>query len=1157
MSAPTPQLDPQARAADPAISAFVTANAGSGKTKTMIDRVARLLLADLAPGAILCVTYTKAAAAEMQRRLFEVLGEWSVAGDVRLREALARLDAGPQPDLSRARRLFARALETPGGLKIQTLHAFCEKLLRRFPMEGGISPGFTVMDDTQAHGLTLQARAAVALHALAGPGPIADAYAHLSVELDYQAFLDMYADFAARRGLLTGYIAREGGPAGAVDRAWAVCGFNGPTTPEAQAEAAMADLDLALWRETAEVLAADGGKDNTKRAVRMAGVASAAVPSWDEVRGTFLTADSNAAKWVETAAALKAAPALRERLLVEQTRIAAAAERMRAAAIARTTGHVITLAAAYLEAYRLRKSLAGALDFVDLVERAKALIATRPQAAWVLYKLDGGIDHILVDEAQDTSPDQWAIVRALTDEFFVGAGARPGDAAARQLFVVGDVKQSIYSFQGAQPDLLFKEFEAQKRRAQAGGAVLEQVELLASYRSAPEILTFVDAVFAPPKLALAIRQRDEANPVMHIATREGPSGCVDLWAPEVQEVAPERDAWTAPLDLAGEDNANRRLAGRIASEIAALIARGDAVFDKTLDRDGRRGGWRAAEPQDVLILVRRRGPLFGEILRALKRAGLPVAGADRLKLSEHIVFQDLLALARFIQTPQDDLTLAALLKTPLCGLDDDSLFELAHGRGDEDLWARLNARGPGRGEWAEALSVLTLARDLAARAPPYETFTTILARRGPRGGTLRRALVSRLGGEAEEALDEFLGQVLAAEARGATEFETLAAALAALDIEVKREMEAPAGQVRVMTAHGAKGLEAPIVFLPDMILGGPARSAPLLETESGDLLWSRRKDGDDHAASAARARRDLRAEQESYRLLYVALTRARDRVVLCGRAGAKDDLAKIGGWWRAVDDAMTQLAPGVRELKDDLGAYRRFGVDPRRLPAETPRGERAAPTPAWADAPTEPETPARLTAPSEAAEATPAPAPSPLAESAGLGRFRRGELIHRLLELLPELPAADRARAAERLLAREPDLSAAHRAEMAAAALSVLDDSRFAEVFGPGSRAEALIAGTAAGLPEGLRLSGRVDRLVVLPDRVLVVDFKTNRPAPDRIEDADLAYIRQLALYAAVLGEVFPGHRVEAALVWTDGPKLMVVPENMLAASLAALAEGG
>ena len=1155
-------LAAQQIASDPGLSAFVTANAGSGKTKTLIDRVARLLLADVKPEAILCVTYTKAAAAEMQRRLFELLGGWSVAPDARLARDLQALDGRPLAPaaLSKARRLFAAALETPGGLKIQTIHAFCEKLLRRFPLEAGVSPRARVMDDTAAAAVSGAARSGVARHALDVEGPVADAYRHLSVALDYQRFQDMFAAFEARRGALNVFLDREGGLDGARGWVWSTCGFNGETREDEVAARAMDALDRDLWRQAAAVLATGSSKRDQGNAHRMAVVAADPGGALAEALMIFFTdkGEGGAAKWVVDTPSLKAQPQLQLLLLTEQARLEAVRERMRAAAIAQDTTHVLTLADAYLAAYRIEKAHAGALDFADLIDKTRKLLSSRPAAAWVLYKLDGGIDHILVDEAQDTAPEQWEIVRALTQEFFSGAGVRGDSAGSRQMFVVGDVKQSIYSFQGARPEQLAFEFAYHRERALGAGARFEPVALQTSWRSTPPVLQFVDAVFRPDDLTWAI-QASHAE-VRHEAVRIGDPGCVDVWD-LIQDVKGEDvRAWDAPLDAEAENSANRRLARRIALEIQALISRGDAIFDKDLEADGRKvGGWRAAHAGDVLILVRRRGELFRDILRALKQLGVPVAGADRLALSEHIIFDDLLALARFVRFPGDDLTLAALLKSPFCGLSDEDLFDLAHGREKVSLWARLTTRAGERPAWTEALAVLELARELARTARPYEVYSGLLTHVGADGRSLRWKVMKRLGAEAEDALDEYLAQVLAAEARGVHDLESLAHAFAALDITVKREMEASAGQVRVMTAHGAKGLEAPIVFLPETTLTKGGTPSPLLEAGEGGFLWNASQSRDCEASAEARERRTQREADEGQRLLYVAMTRARDRLVLCGRLSASAKLENVKGWWGAMTAALAdpRIAPQVRTLMQDDNGFQRFGQDPRRADI-LPRGRGSEPErPAWSRRPAPLEAFARYASPSDLGEGARVAAPSPLDIAGGLGRFRRGELIHRLLQLLPDLAADARAAGAAALLAREADLTDAQRAEMAAAALGVLNDPQFAEVFGPGSRAEAAIAGGAAALPPGLKISGRIDRLVVLPDRVLVADFKTNRPSPARIEDADPAYLRQMALYASVLAEVFPGRRIEAALVWTDGPKLMGVPEILLAKSLAELRQGG
>ncbi|MDP3870347.1 double-strand break repair helicase AddA [Phenylobacterium sp.] len=1157
---PTREIDPQRVAADPELSAFVTANAGSGKTKTLIDRVARLLLAGAEPATILCVTYTKAAAAEMQRRLFGLLGDWSVCDDTRLRQALSDLEGRPIGDydplrLSAARALFARALETPGGLKIQTIHAFCEKLLRRFPLEAGVSPGFRVMDDAASAAIADAARKAVARLALKGEGRVAEAYARFSVALDFQSFQSMFGAFESARGRLAAYLEKHGGLPGAVADVWGVCGFPEPVDPEAVELRAIAALNLRTWREAAEVLA-QGGKADAKNGAALAALAGE--PTFHGALACLFTdkGEGTPAAWVAKTSGLKSHQPLRAGLLADQEALEEARAWRRAAQVAVDTQGALILANAYLTAYAMEKASYGALDFSDLIEKTRDLVAESPAAAWVLYKLDGGIDHILVDEAQDTAPDQWAIVRSLAGEFFSGAGVPTATRLERNMFVVGDEKQSIYSFQGARPELLMEQFEFHRDRATGAGFRFEKVDLLDSWRSTPQVLTFVDATFSSPELATAILPRALAEPITHKARRVDHAGCVDIWPLEREEKGDVREAWDAPLDQETEASANKRLAARIACEIGDLLARGDGVFDKGL---GERGEWRPARPGDVLILVRRRKALFEEILRALKHAKIPVAGADRLALSEHIVFDDLVAVARFALFPADDLTLAALLRSPFCDLTDDSLYALARNRAPLSLWQALTARAEERPEWREAHDLLTRLLEEARERRPFEFYSRLLGARDAAGRSMRQRLLRRLGGEAEDALDEFLAQVLAAESRGTQDLESLTAAFASLDITVKREMEAGRDEVRVMTAHGAKGLEAPIVFLPETTLSRGARGTPLLETADGGFLWCASAKGDCEASATARERRAAREEDEAYRLLYVALTRARDRLVLCGRVAANAKEENLKGWWGALTAAFdhAEVSPHKRATTCGELQILRFGPDPVALGKAADSAATATTAPAWTRAQAIAEPHARYASPSQLGEDAATPAASPLAVVAGLGRFRRGDLIHRLLQILPDLALEARPAAALRLLARERDLTDAQRAEMTSAALGVLNDPRFAEVFGPGSRAEVALAGTASRLPAGLAISGRIDRLVVLHDRVLVADFKTNRPSPDRIEDADPAYLRQMAIYAAVLAEVFPGRAIEAALVWTDGPKLMAVPEILISQTLAELGRAG
>jgi len=1162
MSAPR---NHQAVAADPEVNAFVTANAGSGKTTTLVNRVARLLLRRVDPETVLCVTFTKAAAAEMQRRLFDKLGAWALMEDEALRRELSKLEcrsagAYDDADLSRARTLFARALETPGGLKIQTIHAFCEKLLRRFPLEAGVSPGFSVLEDASAAQVAAEARDAVARQALAGEPVVSGAYARFATALDFASFEAMFAAFETRREALAGYVDRCGGLAGLPSAVARACGLPGLMDAGAiEAAAALPPaLSPELWRAGAEALLAGDGKRDQACGQQMAEVAEAAARGearFAAALRVFCTAAGEPAKWLETVASLKRQPVLHARLIDERDRLLEAQALAKAARVAEDTVQALVLARAYAQAYETAKQRRGALDFTDLIARTQSLLTGEAAAAWVLYKLDAGLEHILVDEAQDTAPEQWAILRALTGEFFAGLDGAER-ALERSVFVVGDEKQSIFSFQGAAPERLLVERGHYRQLAEGVGRRFEPVPLLESWRSTAEVLAFVDAVFAPEGLRQAL-QPDAVNPIVHRSMRaeldpDGP-GTIDVWPLEREEEQLERSAWDEPLDAGARRGAWRRLAEKVAAEIKALVARGEAVHDKETR------AWRPAGYGDVLILVRKRKVLFEELLRALKRAGVPVAGADRLVLSEHPAFEDFLALARFCLFPDDDLTLAALLRSPFCDLSEESLFDLAHGR-EGPLWRTLARRGDERPEWTAARVFLGWARSEAGGRTPFDFYGRVLSRLDAQGRSMRQRMVTRLGPEAGDAIEEFLAQALAAEQRGLYGLERFADALSRLAVSVKREMDEPRGEVRVMTAHGAKGLEAPIVFLPETVGAGAARGSPLLETEDGGFLWCASTAGDCEASAAARAARKKREEDETHRLLYVALTRARDRLVIAGRVNARAKDENLKGWWSALEQALarTEIADKVRTVRCGEMEVRRFGADPRRLSPEARAPEAAMALPAWALRPAPPEPPAAIYAsPSTLLEDVRGPAPSPLSARGGLGRFRRGSLIHRLLQLLPDLDPGERAAGAERLLAKEPELSPEQRAEMTAAALAVLEDPTFAEVFAPGSRAEAAVAGTAPDLPPGLTISGRVDRMRVTPDRVLVIDFKTNRPAPARIEDADPAYVLQMAVYAAVLRAVFPGRKVEAALVWTDGPRLMPVPAAVMAEALGKLGAGG
>ena len=1119
----------QIEASDPAVSAWVAANAGSGKTHVLALRVIRLLLAGVEPEKILCITFTKAAAATMAKRVFDTLGDWTALDDAALDRAIRAIsNIAPDGSLrARARRLFALALETPGGLKVQTIHAFCARLLHQFPFEANVAAGFEVLDGAAETQLLNQVSLRVLLDAAAeSDGPLGRALSTAIATVADRTLKEAIGEAIRKREIVEAWIAHDGSIENAIAGLSGALGVsaddtiervdvetvNGPNLPPSQWAAAAAVLDFGSKndREQAARLREAAEYDDREQRARI-------------YRDIFITESGKERDRIATRAIEKADPALAQRLKDECVRVAALFERRKAVACRDRTAALLTLAAAVIDRYRQEKARRGLLDYDDLIEKTLALLE-RVESAWVHYKLDRGIDHVLIDEAQDTSPAQWQIIRALVGEFFAGAGARP---VSRTIFAVGDEKQSIFSFQGAAP----REFDAMRRifdkLCRDIEQELEHVPFRHSFRSGPTLLAAVDTVFGRPQAYTGL-SADNVKTV-HESLPGAAPGAVDIWDAIKPDKKPECEAWDAPFDDVTESSPQARLAQKIARNAKLWIRQG-------------------ARPGHILVLVRQRGPLFEAIIRALKDEGIEVAGADRLVLTEHIAVMDLLALADALLLADDDLALASVLKSPLFGFDDKDLFEFAWKRRGS-LRAALRSKGQAR--FDEAAQKLDRYAGWARRETPFGFFARVL---GPEGG--RRRFLSRLGPEANDAIDEFLNLALDYERRETPSLQGFIAWLRTAQTDVKRDMEIARDEVRVMTVHGAKGLEAPIVVLADTTTppAGPPQRQPRLLVLPGTpdrLVWVAAKPTDCAHVSAARERARVEAEHEYRRLLYVAMTRAIDRLVVCGFDGERR--RPDGCWYDLVFHALKDVA--VRAPSEDgEGEMWRYREAAASITAATPPLPPKSPVePIWLRSSTIAEPPALVPlSPSSAYdEATMVRTPGPSAERRKA--LARGTHTHRLLQALPEIPSHRRREAARRYIARTQEFAAEEREALIDQVLRLLDDARFAELFEPGSRAEVPIVGRIAHLGRTIAVAGQVDRLVVTERAVLIADYKTNRPAPERIEKVPAAYIRQLALYRAVLRELYPDRPVRAALVWTDVPDLMEISAALMDREMAAL----
>ncbi len=1185
----------QQDAAHPDRSVWVSASAGTGKTTVLTNRVLALLLNGVAPQHLLCLTFTKAAAAEMANRVTRQLGRWAVATDAVLTAEIERA-TGLVPDatrLARARRLFGLVLDTPGGLKIQTIHAFCQSLLARFPLEAGVSQRFRVMGDADAAETLAEARAIVIARAQTRHDPaLSKAFDLMTLEAGETTFTSLIEQLnSERRHLLALGETTEAIDAYCITIAEAL-GVDPGASSASHRAAFIAELraDRTRLADIARRFGASAGGEIDADIAATLGDALTRLDApgtgddWADESGIALENDPIALfikacltekhlprKKPPTKALGLADPALRDDYAQLQQRALRYLDARRAIRSYETSAALARVGHAVLWAYQRLKTRQGWLDYDDLILKAIDLLEQEGGASWVHYKLDGGLHHILIDEAQDTNPDQWAVVKALTAEFFSGDGA---SGVERTIFVVGDAKQSIFSFQRADPQAFIAMRSYFESRVQAAGQQFRTIALTHSFRSTEAVLGVVDQVFANPQAADGVGDLEDGG-VRHLASRLGLAGVVELWPP-----APEQDkggtkAWQLPLEPVATEPPQQQTARLIARTIRSWLERGEM-----LEAQGRpiRAG-------DIMILVRKRGTLVPALVRALKREGVPVAGADRMALQDQLAVQDLVALAEFVLLPQDDLTLACVLKSPLIGLTEDHLFALAHGatadgafpgrigpdgKPRRSLWRQLRRMALAEdavGPFRQAFERLSEWRNRADTMPPYEFFASILS-----GDGMRRQMLARLGEEAADPMEEFLAQTMQYERGHVPSLQGFLHWLGSGTLEIKRETDATArDEVRIMTAHGSKGLQAPIVFLADAAQRGRATGARLLWVDAPTSsrqpsphmplrlplrlpLWAPRQADMGDAVLAAKAAKDAADLAEYRRLLYVAMTRAEDRLYILGWGTPKEEtwhsltLAALRGLSRP--DAPFAATPVELDFEAQFGltgwrgtGYRvAFGsAGSARAPGTALHNPTPGALPAWAFQPAPPEaSPARPLAPSRLGEEPAARSPGAVGLDAS---FQRGRLIHRLLQTLPDLPDQDRRAAALRFLAAPTHgLAEAEQTALADETLAVLAHPDFAPLFGPQSRAEVPVV----GLIGTQSVVGQIDRIAVTAEEVLLIDYKTNRPPPRSAEGVSVTYLRQLAAYRALMAQIYPGRRIRCALLWTDGPRLMPIPDPLL-----------
>ena len=1060
-------------AANPLNSVWVSASAGSGKTKVLTDRVLNLLLSDTKPEKILCLTFTKAAAAEMANRITNTLKLWTIICDADLETEIHQLTGyWPTPEQRiKARQLFIDVLETPGNMKIMNLHAFCQSVLKRFPIEAHVPPQFDIIDETRATVLMKEALNQTFLQ----PSFQAD-IEYLSDFLDDNDMDKLFKHIAANETKYADLFEQYGS--------------------DIQIKQKLKKkYNLSKYHSENEIIyhyfyPLNNGiftKDEMLHAQEM----------FHEKMALYLTKSQEKIyeKYKDNDEAIEIFR------LIEQQKLYRVIE---------LTGYMLHLTKEVIHHYRQAKNEQSLLDYGDLISKTRHLLANGTMSQWVMYKMDEGIDHILVDEAQDTSPEQWEIIRLISEEFFAGLG-RETDVV-RTIFAVGDKKQSIYSFQGADPNEFERMHAYFAKRVQTAQKTFETVPLNASFRSVSVVLDLVNRLLNNQIAKQGVLNATEK--AVHTAVRQGEGGLIEIWPLVSVEKTDSNEKWVVP-ERKKTENPIVILANQIADRIKKMIETPEILESVH----------RPIEPKDIMILVSKRTGIVTELVRALKERQIPVAGIDRLDLSEHIAVQDLLCVAQFALLPEDELNLATLLKSPLFKLNEKALMDLCVARKKKTLWEQVQTNLP---TVAEKLKQILNQAD---KMPVYEFFAYLL---GPLGG--RKAFRMRLGNEINEAVDEFLNLCLEFEQNQTPSLQGFLNWFQNRDNEIKRDLDqSDLNTVKIMTVHGSKGLQGNIVFLPD---------AQRLPTTNETFFWS-----DELPLWIARASLrtsdtlDLRtqkkslSEEEYHRLLYVALTRARDRLYICGwdkpskpntenqkkKTSSKSD-DKMLNWYELVRQSLPEYVVPDEHQIIRMTCPQSVQADPKSEQKSSRKTDISLPD--WLINPAPVETPlSKPLMPSRLVEnETPEESVVNVHTENAL---KRGSFIHRLLQYLPDIPAEKRYETALRLKPTDIDIPDN--------LFDIFNKPEFHILFNPQSHAETPIVGIVGGRV----FSGQIDRLVVRENEIWIVDYKTNRFVPTMSQNVPMPYKIQLFAYKELIKKIFTDKIIRTFLLWTENLSLM------------------
>jgi ATP-dependent helicase/nuclease subunit A len=1118
----------QQRASDISQSVWVSASAGSGKTTVLTNRLIVLLLNNIQPSKILCITFTKNAAAEMRNRINEKLSEWILFSDEKLKNSVETL-IGKTPNeatLQNARTLFAKILDNADELKILTIHAFCQQIMKRFPFEAGIIPNFEIADERLEKEFLLEATKDLLTKKTLEPR-LQKAIKKIAIQTNQKNFNELLSELLNNRNKLIHLKQFFGGESNIIDAIYKTLGLNLKDTEEKIFKEFLEynSLNKQEFEKIYETIQRIGTlKDKQKYEIlkQWANQPEKRRENFKEYKNIFITQRKKEKKEkLITDKPKRLCPQSNEILLQEQNRIYQFVETLKSLKIAELTKSLLILSYEILQKYSFLKLERGILDYNDLIIKTKDLLSDNTNSQWVSFKLDEGIHHILVDEAQDTSPYQWNIIKAIVDEFF------QQENCDKTILVVGDEKQSIFSFQGADPKAFAFMHNHYKQLCQDSNNCFETIPFVNSFRSLSAILQLVDKIFEPEDMRKAISQLVK-EPIKHNPLRIG-LGKIEVWPliSKEKEDKSKEFTWQLPFQSKIKISNIEKLAKLIAEKIQAWIKNKKIILDK------KTGEKRLLRYSDIMILLRKRGRFADFLIKALNKKNIPVSGIDRLKLTENIIIKDLIALGNFILFPEDNLNLANIIKSPIIGLNEDDLFNLC-AQNKISLWQTIK-QNP---QYKKTKDYLEEIIEKSKLLTPYELFVYILDIKNGRD-----KIINRFTETAHDLLNEFLNLLKAFEKNHIPSLNNFMNYLKIAPITIKRDMEQTLNEVRVMTTHGAKGLQAPIIFLPDSyhsnidVTTNKNKIYWLKDLNNNYELpfWNGEQENNNEFILKLKEEWTKECKNEYLRLLYVALTRAENELYICGWCLTNP---YKGNWYNLILDIAAKS--GIEKKFDFesessgyiIGEDDEFASDlhkqeseylPKKQDKETDRIlQNLIPCKKEKES-------TKIIHPSEFyshRDRDSSPADSSEA-------IIQGQAAHKLLEILPQIKLEEREQVLDYYLHNSFNkLKPAIQEKIRNNILKILNE--FKDLFVEESRSEVPIAGYI----DNQIVSGQIDRLIIKNDKIMIVDYKNSRKFFKNENEIPEEYKKQLWLYKELTAQIYPAKEIECYILWTNFCKL-------------------